>query len=167
MGEVSNLNEGAATERVKEMAEAIDFCMFCTMDGNELQARPMSTQKVDDDGNIWFLSDKDSNKNKEIQLNPAVHLMYGKGHEMFLSLKGEAEILFDKEIIKDLWNPHIKVWFTEGVDDPRISIIKVKYTSGHYWDSKNGRMIQLAKMAASLLSGKTMDDSIEGELKNA
>ena len=166
MGDIKDINEAAATDRVKDMTEAIDFCMFCTMDGQELQARPMSKQKVDEEGNIWFLSDKDSNKNKEIQSNPAVHLMYGKGHEMFLSLKGDAEILFDKAIIKDLWNPHIKVWFTEGVDDPGISIIKVKYTSGHYWDSKNGRMVQLAKMAASLLTGKTMDDGIEGDLQN-
>ena len=33
-----------------------------------------------------------------------------------------------------------------------------------YWDTKHNKMVQLLKIAASIVIGKTMDDSIEGEL---
>lgn len=164
MGDTKNLSDSEAVSKVKDLAEDIDICMFCTYSDSGIESRPMSTQTVDSDGNLWFLSDKDSNKNREIQQNNKVELFYGKGHESYLSLHGKAEISFDKEKIKDLWTPMAKVWFTEGVDDPAISVIKVHFENGHYWDTKNGKMIQLTKMAASLLTGKTMDDGIEGNL---
>ncbi len=164
MGDVKDLSNQPANEKVQDLAEDIDICMFCTFKGDEMISRPMSTQQVDDDGVVWFMSDKDSNKNNEIKQNNKVDLLYAKGYSTFLSLKGEAEIVFDVEKVKQLWTPHVKVWFTEGPEDPRISLIKVTYKSGHYWDTKHGRMVQMAKMAASLLTGKTMDDGITGEI---
>lgn len=165
MGEVKNLDYSEAIAKIKDLAEEIDICVFCTYEGDRLQARPMSTQKVDDEGNVWFLSDKKSDMNRQILADNEVELLYAKGYDRYLVLHGTAEILYDKEKIKELWKPHVKIWFTEGVDDPRISVIKVKYDDGHYWDTKNGKIVQLSKMAASLITGKTMDDGIEGDLK--
>ncbi|MBC7615819.1 MAG: pyridoxamine 5'-phosphate oxidase family protein, partial [Pedobacter sp.] len=71
----------------------------------------------------------------------------------------------DKAIIKELWEPLLKVWFTEGIDDPRISVIKVAPSEGYYWDNKHGNAIAFAKMVAGAIIGKTLDDSIEGKLE--
>ncbi|MDQ3020154.1 MAG: pyridoxamine 5'-phosphate oxidase family protein [Bacteroidota bacterium] len=164
MGDTKNLSNNEAIKKIKELAEEIDICMFCTYDGDKLKARPMSTQKVDDEGTIWFLSDKDSHTNQEIKQDCEVELLYAHGYEKYLVLHGKAEILYDKQKIKELWKTHAKIWFTEGEDDPRISVIKVMFEDGHYWDTKHGKIVQLTKMAASLLTGKTMDDGIEGNL---
>lgn len=67
--------------------------------------------------------------------------------------------------IKELWDPILKTWFTEGVDDPRIMVIKVETKKGYYWDNKHGDAIAFIKMAAGAALGKTLDDSIEGEVK--
>ncbi|HQY20001.1 MAG TPA: pyridoxamine 5'-phosphate oxidase family protein [Ignavibacteria bacterium] len=166
MGEIKNLSESDAIEKVKELAEEIDICMLCTYENGRMMARPMSTQKVDDEGNVWFLSDKSSDSNRQIENNNEVDLLYSKDYYKYLALHGSAEILFDKDKIKELWKKHAEIWFTEGVDDPRISVIKFNFDDGHYWDNKNGRIVQLTKMAASLLTGKTMDDGIEGDLEN-
>ena len=58
----------------------------------------------------------------------------------------------------------MKTWFTEGVDDPRITVIKVDTIEGYYWDNKHGNAIAFMKMTAGALMGKTFDDSIEGRL---
>ena len=50
------------------------------------------------------------------------------------------------------------------MDDPRITAIKVETTEGYYWDNKHGNVVAFAKMAAGAIMGKTLDDSIEGEL---
>jgi general stress protein 26 len=125
----------------------------------------MSVQKMDDQGNFWFLSANDSHKNADIALDNKVQLLFqGSAHSDFLSIYGVATISTDKALIKELWEPILKTWFTGGVDDPRITAIKVETTEGYYWDNKHGNAVALVKMAAGAIMGKTMDDSIEGGL---
>lgn len=164
MGEIKNLSNAQAVAKVKELAEEIGTCMFCTYDENQLESRPMGLQQVDVEGNLWFLSRRGSRKNRAIEKDPRVELLFAQGHEKFLAVNGSAFISTNREKIKELWQPLAKVWFTEGVDDPDITVIKVDFNRGHYWDTKHGSMVAFAKMAASLLTGKTMDDGIQGNL---
>ena len=165
MGDTKNLSHTDAAKKIKELAVEIQTCMFCTYHGSKLESRPMSTQQVDAEGNIWFLSDKNSKKNKAIATNHSVELFYSQGHDKYLSIHGKATISYDKEKIKELWAPVAKIWFTDGVDDPNISVIKVSFSDGYYWDNKHGKMAELATMAVAFVTGKTMDDGIEGKLK--
>jgi general stress protein 26 len=64
-----------------------------------------------------------------------------------------------------LWYPILKTWFTEGKDDPRISVITVDPQEGYYWDNKHGNAIAGIKIMIGAAIGKTLDDSIEGRLK--
>ncbi|EHQ30515.1 pyridoxamine 5'-phosphate oxidase family protein [Mucilaginibacter paludis] len=157
-----------AVEKIKELTKKADTCFFITniKTGLPVSARPMSTQQVDDEGNLWFLSVKDSDHNKEIASDPFVHLFYqASAHSGFVNIYGIAEISYDKAKIDELWDPIAKVWFQGGKDDPLISVIKVNPLKGYYWDNKHGNVVAFIKMAASLVTGKTMDDSIEGTLE--
>ena len=163
-----DLQGAEAGEKIKKLAGKNNTCFFCTdiTTGKPITARPMSVQKMDEEGHFWFLSANDSHKNQEIQLNNNVQLLFqGSAHSDFLSIYGVATISTDKKLIKELWEPLLKTWFTEGVDDPRITVIKVETKQGYYWDNKHGNAIALVKMAAGAAMGKTLDDSIEGKLK--
>ncbi|MWB93919.1 general stress protein [Flavobacterium sp. GA093] len=164
MGDHKNLSNNLAAEKIKELAEDIKSCMFCTYKGDSLQSRPMSVQKIDEQGHLWFLSDKRSSKNQEITENSKVELFFAQPHDKFLTLHGNASILFDRHTIKELWNPIIKVWMPEGEEDPNLSVIKVIPEDGYYWNNKHGKMVAIAKMTIALVSGQTMDDGIEGNL---
>ncbi len=162
-----DLNGGEAIKKMKEITDKNKTCYFCThaTDGVPMAVRPMSLQQLDESGNFWFLSSNDSHKNQEIQQDHAVHLLFqGSEHSDFLSVHGNASISHDKQKIKELWEPLAKVWFTEGKEDPRISVIKVTPIKGYYWDNKHGNAIAFVKMAAGALTGYTFDDSIEGEI---
>lgn len=157
-----------AVEKIKETVQESSVCFFCTdiREGKSFATRPMSVQEVDDDGNCWFLSAEDSHKNAEIQNDSHVQLLFkGSQYSDFLSLYGTATISKDKGLIKELWKPIIKAWFTEGEDDLRITVIKVIPHEGYYWDNKHGNLVALVKTAAGAITGKTMDDSIEGDIK--
>jgi general stress protein 26 len=161
------LQGAEAAGKIKELAQD-RTCFFCTKirTGAPFETRPMSVQKVDDDGNFWFLSATDSHKNHELQTDSNVHLLFqGSSHSDFLNIYGKATISRDKAKIKELWGPLLKTWFTEGIDDPRISVIKVEPSEGYYWDNKHGNAVAFVKMVAGAISGQTLDDSIEGKLK--
>jgi general stress protein 26 len=126
----------------------------------------MAVQEMDKAGNIWFLSADDSHKNEELLRNPAVRLYFqGSPHSDFLLLNGTATISRDKTRIKELWKPVLKTWFTEGQDDPRITVIRVAPSEGYYWDTKHGIAVATIKMLIGAASGRTLDDSIERKLK--
>ena len=157
-----------AIKKIKELTDKASTCFFCTniRMGKPFDARPMAVQKFDEAGNFWFLSANDSHKNDEIAAEPTVQLLFqGSDYSDFLHIYGKATISEDKQKIKELWQPILKTWFTEGVDDPRISVIKVEPLEGYYWDTKNNMVIGMLKRAAGAIVGKTMDDSIEGKLR--
>jgi general stress protein 26 len=166
MGDTKNLISRDAIEKIKKLAESADICHFVTaLSRVPLSTRPMSTQKVDDDGCIWFMSGKGSTKNREISADSQVQLFYShQGGSEYMSIFGTAEIVFDREKVAEMWTPIARAWFTGGKDDPAISLIKVTPQEGYYWDTKNNKMVSLVKIAAAIVTGKTMDDGIEGRL---
>ena len=163
-----DLGGSDAAQKIKELAETAQSCFFCTRlkSGRPFATRPMSPQKIDEEGNLWFLSAIDSNKNNDIVNDPYVQLLFqGSKHSDFMSIYGKASISWDKEKIRELWEPLVKTWFTGGQDDPRITVIKVEPEDGYYWDTKHGGLVAFAKQVTGAIMGKTMDDSIEGKLK--
>jgi general stress protein 26 len=166
-----NMKDLAGPEAIKKIKELVGkggSCFFCSSikTGLPFSTRPMAVQQIDEEGNFWFLSSKDSHKNDELHHDPFVHLLFqGSTYSDFLNIYGIATINEDKEKIKELWEPILKTWFTEGIDDPRISVIKVEPTEGYYWDNKHGNAIAFIKQAVGAMLGKTLDDSIEGNIE--
>ncbi|MEO6004294.1 MAG: pyridoxamine 5'-phosphate oxidase family protein [Opitutus sp.] len=161
-----NLTGQSAIDRIKQTFKKTQTCFFCTgtIVGSD-DVRPMNVRKVDDEGALWFLSAEDSHKNQELESDPSVVLLFqGSPHSDFLQLKGRATISRDRAKIKELWEPIIKTWFTGGVDDPRITVIKVTPHEGYYWDNKHGNLVAGVKMMIGAATGKTLDDSIEGKV---
>jgi general stress protein 26 len=157
-----------AVRKIREIVNRAQNCFFCTapLGGRSSGARPMNVRQVDDAGHLWFLSAADSQQNQEVVRDPVVHLYFqGSPHSDFLSLEGRATIWSDRAKIQDLWEPVLKTWFTEGEDDPRITVIKVMPTAGYYWDTKHGNLIAGIKMLIGAAIGQTLDDSIEGKLR--
>lgn len=163
-----DLNGKKAIEKIQELIKQDNICFFCTHTrmGKTNGARPMSILKADDKGTLWFVSPADSDKNKEIVIDPEVKIyLKASAHSDMMYLCGQAFLHLDKSKIEELWNPFLKVWFTEGKDDTRISIIKFIPEEGYYWDSKSGNFVATIKMVAGAITGTTIDDSVEGKLK--
>lgn len=156
-----------AVAKIKEMAEDIKVCMFCTeLSSKPIPTRPMALQEVDNEGNLWFISSNESNKNFEIEEDNDVQLIFAKNADNhFISVYGQATIYEDRATIEDKWSPMAKAWFDEGKDDPEVSIIRVTPTNAYYWDTKDGKMISMLKWAYGTVTGNMKDDGgVEGKL---
>lgn len=157
-----------AVDKIKALVDKAQTCFFCTkvVTRGSSGARPMNVRKVDDNGSLWFLSADDSHLNHELASDPNVHLYFqGSPHSGFLHLEGRARVTRDPVKIHELWEPIIKTWFTEGEQDPRITVIEVVPAEGYYWDTKHGNLVAGVKMLIGAALGKTLDDSIEGTIR--
>ncbi len=167
MGDTKNLYSTAASDKLKSLVDEIDICLLCSnlKKDDGASCRPMSTQEVCSQGNIWFFSERNSEKNMEILENNKVQLFYSHpGKSSYLIVNGEAVINSDKSRIEELWSPEIEVWFPNGKDDPNITLIKVVPTSAYYWDTDGNKMVNFIKTVASAVTGSNLIEGNEGSL---
>ena len=164
--EYKNLSQQEAISKFKELVKHQSTCLFTTQLTNlPLRTRPMSVQKVCDQGNFWFLSASESNKNNDIEADDRVQLFFSNtSNYEFLSVYGKASISRDRQKIEELWNDIAKAWFAGGKDDPRVTVIKFTPDEGFYWDTKDGKLVSLVKILASAVSGKTFQEGVEGSI---
>ena len=164
-GHFKDLNNEEAVAKLKKLAEKINICLFCTeLETLPITTRPMAVQQVDVQGNIWFISSGESNKNFEIKEDNRVQLFFAGSAYEYLSIYGNAYIYKDKEKIEELWTPIAKAWFEEGKDDPSITVIRVAPSDAYYWDTENGKLVSFFKIAAAALTGAKHDGGVEGAL---
>ena len=161
-----NLYNDDAKKKIKEMAEDMDFAMLATnLKQLPLHMVPMSTKKVDDQGNILFLSDRSSTHNKNIIKDSNVHLIYvDKGSMQFLNVYGTATITRDQNMIDELYGKSDDAWF-DGKNDPNVSVISIKPTESYYWDPKHNKLVSLVKMGVGAITGNQPDMMDVGKLK--
>ena len=166
MGDFKDNHKDESVKKLQELAAGIDICMFCTqLDKLPITARPMSANQVDDDGNLWFISNARSNKNFEIKQDDKVQLFFSSiSDSRYLSVFGHASIYTDKSTIEEHWTPIGKAWFEEGKDDPDVSVIKVTPTDAYYWDTKDGKAIAFLKWGLNAMGVKVDDGGIEGKI---
>src|SRR5204862_7639320 len=103
-----NLQGGEAIAKIREIVGKAENCFFCTMASFTLaeSARPMNVRKMDEQGNLWFLSANDSMKIQELASEPHVRLFFqGSAHSDFMVLNGRATVSKDLARIHDLWSP--------------------------------------------------------------
>ena len=154
---MSDTREGSI-EKIRELTEGIDFCMLTTIDGDQLRSRPMSTQKFEFDGDLWFFTNDKTHKVEELERDDRVCVAYSKPDEnVYLSVSGRAEVVKDRAKIEELWNPLLKAWFPEGLDDPSICLLKIPVEQAEYWDAPSSRIVRLFQIAKALATGQEAD----------
>jgi general stress protein 26 len=144
------------TARAWDLIDKIGFCMLATQTGRDIRSRPMAAYPERIENAIYFLTDVAGHKDEEIALRPNVCLAFAdtKGQK-YVSVSGTAEILNDRERIRDLWATPAKAWW-DSPDDPAIRILKVTPSFAEYWDC-SGTVISYIKMAAAAVSSVKPD----------
>ncbi len=160
-----NLNKEESLKKLREHIDDTAVAMMITgFDKKPISAVPMYTKKMDEHGNIWFLSGRSSQHNKELLKNNDVQLLYSNTDDMeFLSVYGEAEITTNKEVIDELYSKTDDNYF-KSKDDPEVTAIKIRPQEAYYWDNKSNKFITLLKLGVGAITGNQQDIGEKGEM---
>jgi general stress protein 26 len=123
-----------------ELIKDIRFAMLVTVDDeNQLRSRPMATQQVEFDGDLWFFTHVDDPKVDETEEYQQVNLSYAAPDKnTYISVSGKATVSRDKNKMEELWHLFLKAWFPDGLDDPKLALLKVTVEEAEYWDAPAG-----------------------------
>ena len=145
-------------EKLKTLIKDIDFGMLTTIDGGQLRSRPMSTQEYEGDNELWFFTSDQTHKVEEIKADNRVNVAYAEPDDnVYVSVSGRAALVKDRAKIEELWNPILKAWFPDGLEDPTLSLLKVTIEEAEYWDSPNSKLVQIAGFVKALVTGQSAD----------
>lgn len=159
----SNLQDDIKT--LADQFEGIRVAMLTT-EGNDgvLRSRPMMTQETEFKGTLWFFTDEGTSKVSDLYHNRMVNVTYvDAARTRYISVSGTAQIVRDRERMEKLWTPTLKSWFPDGVDDPRVVLMKVTVSEAEYWSTSANAMVRLASFGEALLAGERPDvDEADG-----
>jgi general stress protein 26 len=154
-------------KKFKELIEYVDVCMFTTLDDNyKLHSRPMSTAHVDEEGNAWFFTNEFSEKISEISRDNVVNLIYSDpAKNIYVNVKGTCTVIIDRKKMEELWTPVLKAWFPEGIDDPKLCLVKVITEDAYYWNNKASKMTTYFNMLTAIEKGEKYEEGESGKLQ--
>ena len=164
--EETRLQDREAVEKFRALVKDVTICMFTTMDEHqELSSRPMFTSAVDEEGNVWFFTNEFSEKINEVSKDNLVHLIYSHPvKNIYVDVKGDCSVIIDKTKMKELWNSKLETWFPEGLDDPRLCLVKVTTETAYFWNHSSSKMGLLFHMIRSITKGDKYKENERGKL---
>lgn len=163
-----NLQSSEAVKKLKSLVEDIRFCMYTTYENEKIVSRPMTTLEVDEEGNAWFFTSKNTDIAQDMGFGEEVTLIYSHpGDNTYLSVTGFANIIDDEQKKEELWSPLSKAWFPGGKDDPNLVVLKVSTDEAAYWDSPSSKMVVFFSMIKAAVTGHEREVGEHGKLNLA
>ncbi|UXI67047.1 pyridoxamine 5'-phosphate oxidase family protein [Tahibacter amnicola] len=141
-----------AVKTLARLIKDVKIAMLTTVSPEgKLISRPLGTQEVAFDGDLWFIIHAGSAKVAEIAANPHVCVAYADiSGNTYVSVSGRASVIDDRQRVEKYWSPVMKPFFPQGKDDPEIRLLRVEVDSAEYWDGPGtlvGKALYLAVAA--------------------
>jgi general stress protein 26 len=107
---------------------------------------PMTLLQMDDQGDLWFFTSKESEHYSNIAHDNRVQIIYSdEAKQNYISIYGNATHIVDENKITELWNPMLNNWF-EGKDDTNLALLNVNMEYAYYWDSKLNKLVSFFEL---------------------
>ena len=144
-------------QKLWDMIKDIKFGMFTHRhtDGR-LHSVPLTTRNrsLDEASTLYFFVSRKSELAQHIDQDMHVNVTYtNASDDRYVSVSGEALIVEDQPKKNDLFSTMAKAWFPGGATDPDLALLKVHMSHAEYWDVKESKMVQVAKMVTAAITG--------------
>lgn len=153
--------------KLKSLIEDVEIAILSTLDGEEIISRPMATSEVDDEGNIWFFTNEYSGKVADVMSEPKVNVSYSHpGRHTYVTINGYASVVQDRVKMEQLFSPTIKVFFPQGLNDPKLTLLKVKPYQAEYWEnhSVDGMLRFMGILGSSPIADEELHHGEHGKI---
>jgi general stress protein 26 len=140
-------------ERVWDIIGKVGVCMLTTQFEGGLRARPLEARPDRVAGIIWFVTDLRSGKEREIEAEHDVGLVFiDMKDKAYLSLTARAEVRRDHAKAAEIWKSTDNVWW-KGPNDPNVCVLRVRPLTAELWDGPASAAVAAFEFAKARLTG--------------
>jgi general stress protein 26 len=147
----------ADLDRVWDIIERMGVCILTTRFDGGLRARPLEARPERAGGLIWFVTDRRSGKEHEIESEHDVGLVFvDKAANAYLSITARAAVLVDHAKAAAIWKSADNLWW-QGPDDPNVCVLRVTPLTAELWDGPASRAVAAFEFVKARLTGAKPD----------
>ena len=147
-------------EKLKQIVARCRVGMLGMYREDGIHFSPMSHVDVDDDGNLWFFTTKETGKSISAKNKNNIFITYAQeSNSTFLSISGKAYLNANREKMKELFNPYVKAWFPQGLEDPNISLLVVHPLEVESWTSDDHKVLNYNKILSPQKNEKRLSQN--------
>ncbi|HEA19783.1 hypothetical protein LCGC14_1014650 [marine sediment metagenome] len=155
---MENSNDTKNQEGLRKLRELLKDTKITMMATNlqkvPFSICPMTLQQMDEQGDLWFFTAKDSDHFREIENDNRVQIIVSNESEQrYLSIFGNAVHMMADNKVDELWNPMLNTWF-DGKDDPNLALLNVNVENAQYWDTDSNKLVSFYDMGKSATMDK-------------
>jgi general stress protein 26 len=134
-------------EKLKQIVGRCRVGMLGMYHEDGIHFSPMSHVDIDDDGNLWFFTTKESGKAISAKNKNNIFITYAQeANSTFLSISGKAYLNSNREKMRELFNPYVKAWFPNGLEDPNLSLLVVHPLDVECWTCDDHKILTYNKI---------------------
>lgn len=152
-------------QQFADLIKDIRVAMLITVSAdNVIHSSPLLNQGLDEDGNLWFLISKSSQKVQDISFNNHVNLTFAISGK-YIFAPGTAEFVnddFDK--VLQLWMKSYEAWFPKGPNDPNIQLLKIEVEKIEYWEGHSYPISKILEFVKKTTHSHNIKTSEHGEI---
>lgn len=148
--------------KLKSLIDGIPIASLVTVEADgSLRSRPMATQEIDADAELWFFTRDFSGKVGDALLHPQVCVTYAAPEKQsYVSVSGTAEVVTDPAKLAELWKPSLKAWFPRGLEEPDLALLRIDIVTAEYWEGAGNRLVQTFRVLKALATGESATQSL-------
>jgi general stress protein 26 len=140
-------------DRVWDIIERVGVCMLTTRSEGGLRARPVEARPDRAAGLIWFIIDLRSGKEREIDAEHDVGLVFiDADAKAYLSITARGEPRRDVAKAAEIWKATDGMWW-KGPDDPNVCMLRVTPLTAELWDGPASKAVAVFEFVKSKLTG--------------
>jgi general stress protein 26 len=140
----------AGNKKFRDLLKSFDTAVLVTQgEFSGLTSRPVAIADVEDGCDLWLIARENSAKTHEIAVDTRVLVICQNGWTSCVTVSGMATLSHDRIKIRELWKPSYKDWFSKGVDQPGLVLVRVSGERGEYWDHAGTDRITISYQALS------------------
>lgn len=137
-------------DQVEKLKQVVGRCrvgMLGMYREDGIHFSPMSHVDIDDDGNLWFFATKETGKAISAKNKNNIFITYSQeANSTFLSISGKAYLNANREKMRELFNPYVKAWFPNGLEDQNLSLLVVHPLEVECWTSDDHKILTYHKI---------------------
>ena len=153
-------------DELYDLIKGIEIAMFTTRGiTGQLVSRPMATQDRIEGADLWFVTDSDTHKLADLEIDPHVNLSYYNNRSReWVSVSGIARVTKNKAKIRQLYKEDWKAYFGDeggdrdgGPNDPRLALIMVEAEFATYMKVNKPKPVVLFQVLKGMVTGSKVD----------
>jgi general stress protein 26 len=131
--------------RLEALVSGFRIAMLTTIgEDGHLHSYPIFARAAFFDSELWFFTHAHTYRVKDVASDRQINVSYADAdRDVYVSISGKGCLVQDRPGLEKSWDAAYEEWFSRGLSDQDLALLRVSVEEVEYWDSSESLMVRL------------------------